>query len=97
MTKEEFNIKLRALGVPRFPTDQEYKLIEKVYCYHPSISDIDGKSQCARLYASFGIRIFKDMEATADKAARLEMKIRTCSIELDGLRKEMDALRHGED
>lgn len=51
----------------RIPTDKEYKTIERVYTWHPSISQNghEGQEQIARLYSEFGMRIIYDMEDTA--------------------------------
>ena len=97
MTKQEFESALHAYrDMKQAISPQDYALIEKVYAFHPSISETDGKAQVAMLYAEFGIRVFKDMEATADKAAILEKNIRTKRNELAKALDEFEALRRGE-
>lgn len=97
MTKQEFESALHAYrNMKEAISPQDYALIEKVYAFHPSISETDGKAQVAMLYAEFGIRIFKDMEATADKAVILEKSIHTKRNELAKALDEFEALRRGE-
>lgn len=97
MTKQEFESALHAYrNMKEAISPQDYALIEKVYAFHPSISETDGKAQVAMLYAEFGIRIFKDMEATADKAVILEKSIHAKRAELARALDEFEALRRGE-
>lgn len=67
-----------------------------MYTFHPSISETDGKSQVALLWCEFGMRIFYDMEATADKAAIAEKKIRIARENLAACLDEYEAIRRGE-
>lgn len=80
-----------------FPSisDEDYALIEKVYTFHPSISEVDGKRQIAYLYVTFGFAIIKDMEARADMMAERERQYLTLKSSLDELKKEMDDIRSG--
>lgn len=61
----------------RKPTDSEYKDIEYVYAFHPSISGSghEGQEQIARLYSEFGMRIIRDMYPTAKEAERLRTEL----------------------
>lgn len=47
-------------------TDEEYKLIEKVYMYHPAIKASGGKEQIAEIYKVGGMSVIRNMEETAD-------------------------------
>ena len=67
MNMEEFS-KLSTRGF----TQDQYKVIERVYTFHPSISEVEGKKQIAYLYSTFGIRIIHDMLATAEDNALIE-------------------------
>lgn len=97
MTKQEFESALHAYrNMKEAISPKDYALIEKVYAFHPSISETDGKAQVAMLYAEFGIRIFKDMESTADQAAILEKTIHMKRSELAKVMETMEALRRGE-
>lgn len=70
MTKAEFE-KLSKRPV----TEDEYRSIELVYTFHPSISDTKGKEEIAYLFNTFGMRIILDMVDTANKAKRISTDI----------------------
>lgn len=60
MTREEFENKLEERGVNvrmQCISNEEYALIEKVYQFHPSISETEGKNEIADLFCKFGIEI----------------------------------------
>lgn len=61
----------------RHPTANEYEEIERVYAFHPSISESghEGQEQIARLYSEFGMRIIRDMTPTAEKAGQLRTEL----------------------
>lgn len=67
MMKDEF----KAL-VSRAFTHEEYEAIEKVYTFHPSVRDVGGKEQIARLFDDFGIRVILDMLPTAVRAEEIQ-------------------------
>lgn len=97
MTKQEFENALHAYREMKTAiSPKDYALIEKVYTFHPAINEVSGKAQVAMLYAEFGIRVFKDMEATADRAMILEQSIRTKRSELAKALDEYEELRRGE-
>lgn len=104
MMKYEFEERLNDIeGMKRTVTDEEYKLIEHVYAFHPSISETEGKRQVALLYHEFGIRIFKDMAETAERNRELEADIKRLEAEIDKASHELrdvldqaNALRRGE-
>lgn len=56
MQKQEFEERIE-----RTVTDEQYKVIEEVYMWHPSIRNTSGKDEVAELYKSFGMTIFHDM------------------------------------
>lgn len=74
MLRSEFDTLLKEKGSGCFPapTDEEYRLIEFVYNYHPCNFD---KSAVASLYADFGMTLFYDMERRAKEAMELEDSI----------------------
>lgn len=63
MQKQEFEERIE-----RTVTDEQYKVIEEVYMWHPSIRNTSGKDEVAELYKSFGMTIFHDMLPRAKKA-----------------------------
>lgn len=78
MTKQEFLENINAI-LPdgrkvNAVTDEEYKIVETVYCFHPSIADADGKEKIARLYADFGFTVIADMYPRAKAAESVERK-----------------------
>lgn len=50
MQKQEFEERIE-----RTVTDEQYKVIEEVYMWHPSIRNTSGKDEVAELYKSFGL------------------------------------------
>jgi hypothetical protein len=87
MTKQEFEQRL-GWAV----SENEYRKIETVYTFHPSISETAGKDQITYLYKTFGMRIIEDMLPTATNASALQDKIRDAKIRLDLLMNEYKAL-----
>lgn len=93
MNREEFESRITASK----PTEEEFKIIEFVYNYHPSISDVDGKKQIADLYSAFGMRLIRDMLPTAKKAEALENEIRIAIARLKDLSEKYEDLKSGEE
>lgn len=60
-------------------SDEDYKLIEFVYQWHPVIRNVSGKDEVAELYKSFGMALFRDMEPRAKKAKEVEEQMTSCS------------------
>lgn len=48
MTKQEFEKRIGAEI-----SQKDYSIVEHVYTWHPSISEVEGKKQIAELYKSF--------------------------------------------
>ena len=88
MIKEEFR-DLVGLEV----SDEEYAVIEKVYQFHPSISEVSGKEEVAKLYKSFGMSVFYDMLPRAEKNCELVRQLRQAQAEADRIKQEMEELR----
>ena len=92
MSREEFEAKLG-----REINPAEYKDIEFVYNFHPSISETDGKKQIADLYKLGGIRLIRDMIPTARKAQEIEDEIRELNLQLANAKRAYEALKRGEE
>ena len=82
MMREEFDaivMRLNEVAGPAqamtFPTDEEYKIIERVYTWYPFENEFD-KKECAHLYFAFGMVIFYDMEKRATRMMELDNEIR---------------------
>lgn len=76
-------------------SDAEYKVIETVYQWHPSVKEVSGKEEVAELYKSFGMAIFHDMLPRAEKNRELENKLRHVQAEVERIKAEMEELSHG--
>ena len=92
MMKHEFEEKLG-----KSVTEKEYKDIEFVYTFHPSISNTEGKTQIAQLRKIGGNRLIKDMIPTARKAQLLDGKIMTANANLMELKRQLEMLANGEE
>lgn len=66
-------------------SDEDYKLIEFVYQWHPVIRNVSGKDEVAELYKSFGMALFRDMEPRAKKVKEVEEQMTSCRLEIETL------------
>ena len=67
----------------RRPDDEEYKLIEFVYNWHPCNFS---KENIAAFYDAYGMTLFYDMEARAKAAMERDLKIRDIENEINRLK-----------
>lgn len=98
MTREEFENKLEERGVNvrmQCISNEEYALIEKVYQFHPSISETEGKNEIADLFCKFGIAIIRDMAPRAETMMKLESDYRKAQGEANRLKELMQEIREG--
>lgn len=78
MTQQEFKDQVlnaeKVLGkkAQRTISEKDWKYIETVYTFHPSIDNVDGKRQIALLYVAGGMQVIRDMVCTAHQAKELE-------------------------
>ena len=87
MRKEEFE---KRAGQP--VSDADYRIIDKVYQYHPAVSESSGKDEVAELYKSFGMVIFYDMFPRAEKNCSLKKRLRRTQEEVKQIMEEMAEL-----
>ena len=89
MLKEEFENLVREL-LPEFRgvTDAEYKVIETVYAFHPSIGNKGGKNQVADLYVKFGYIIFLDMLPRAKVMENIEFERYELNAKYEALKQQ---------
>lgn len=80
MTIQEFNERIEGTV-----NEKDYKIIEYVYNWHPSISDTKGKDEIAELYSKFGMRIIKDMVNTAEENESFFNEIQNINHEIEKL------------
>lgn len=100
MTREEFTDNARQISVSlgiqfNIPTTEQMKLIDYVYMYHPSISNVDGIYQIAYLYVVFGMRLILDMRNTAHAMEDYENKERKLRTELYNLKDDRECFVSG--
>ncbi len=76
-------------------SDAEYRVIETVYQWHPSVKEVSGKEEVAELYKSFGMAIFHDMLSRAEKNRELERQFLHARAEMERIRVEMEELSRG--
>lgn len=76
----------------RIPTEVEFEKIQLVYNYHPAIHSSVGKSQIAKLYSEFGMRIIYDMLGTAKRAQEIEDEKRRLRQRIVDLEQEYEDL-----
>lgn len=65
------------------PDDEEYKLIEFVYNWHPCNFS---KENVAAFYDAYGMTLFYDMEARSKAAMERDLKIRDVENEINRLK-----------
>lgn len=87
MQKREFEERIE-----RTVTDEQYKIIETVYMWHPSIRNTSGKDEVAELFKSFGMTIFHDMLPRAKKAQELDEQLRVAQRAVAKIQEEIEEL-----
>ena len=95
MTKNEFMSRITLLGSEKPVTDDEFKIIDFVYTFHPAISETEGKEQVAWLFINLGMRVFNDMTETAKRAEEIETKISSLKGEMESYKAEYSQLKRG--
>lgn len=70
MMKQEFE---KLIG--KEVSEEDYFLINRVYTYHPAISETEGKKQIADLYNAGGMSTIRSMCETADIMVILEEEL----------------------
>lgn len=88
MTQHEFEERIH-----KEINDSDYEIIETVYAFHPSISETNGKEEVATLFNMFGMRVFRDMLPTAQRAKSLESEIRITKSYLADLENRYEELK----
>lgn len=96
MNKQEFINKVAEITqkIPVVP-DREYSIIEKVYTFHPAISETEGKRQIAELYVNFGMVLIMDMLPRAEVMAKKEEELREARAALSRIQEEIEEIRRG--
>lgn len=74
---------------------EDYAVVERVYMFHPAISETAGKEEVSELYKKFGMAIFMDMLQRAEMAENLIWKIRQNRKRIAELEKQFNELKYG--
>lgn len=91
MTKQEFENMACATV-----TAEEYKIIEKVYTWHPAIRNTDGKNQIATIFLAGGMAVIQDMVETAEMAMEIDNERRKLEAKMNALKERTDRLSSGD-
>ena len=99
MTKQEFMSKVaeattKEKEIP-VVSDTDYALIERVYTFHPAISETEGKRQIAELYVNFGMVLIMDMLPRAEVMAKKERERCEAKAALNRIQEEIDLIKRG--
>ncbi len=95
MTKQEFETKITLLGSEKPVSEDEFKIINFVYTFHPAISETEGKEQVAWLFINLGMRVFNDMTETAKRAEEIETQLNSLKGEMESYKAEYSQLKRG--
>lgn len=76
-------------------SDTNYALIERVYTFHPAISETEGKRQIAELYVNYGMVLIMDMLPRAEVMATKERELREARAALNRIREEIEEIKKG--
>lgn len=64
-------------------SDSDYKIIEKVYTWHPAISDTNGKNEIASIWIIGGMPLIKGMVEVAELTMKLDEEERKIKAQLE--------------
>ena len=88
MLRSEFDLLSKNV---RRPTDEEYKLIEFVYNWHPCNFS---KENVAAFYDAYGMTLFYDMEERSKAAMERDLRIRDIEQQIKRLMDIKDVMVH---
>lgn len=91
MMKEEFE---KIVG--ETVSNEDYNVIETVYIWHPSISEVSGKNQISSIYRQFGMPVIHDMLETAMYAKELDAQRRQLMRRVDEIDQRFCKLQNGD-
>ena len=91
MNKQEFENRIGG-----FISIEQYRDIEFVYTWHPSVHDVNGKDVIAQLYKLGGMRLIKDMMPTANAWRKLSIQRDELKAQIAVCEDAMNLLAQGE-
>ncbi len=77
-------------------SDQNYKIIETVYTWHPAIKGVGGKDQIATLYKTGGMPLIKGMLETANIMMDLDKERRQAMRHMEEIRRRIETVASGD-
>ena len=77
-----------------YPNDEEYKAIEYVYIYHPTIDNVYGKRQIAGIYYFGGMGAILDMIDKAEQAEEYEDDIKHLYAKLEEAKETLERFKY---
>lgn len=92
MNKQEFENRIGG-----FISVEQYRDIEFVYTWHPSVHAVNGKDVIAQLYKLGGMRLIKDMMPTANAYRKLSIQRDELKAQIAVCEDAMNALAKGDD
>lgn len=96
MMREEFSRYVEEMGGKDTLTADQYKTVEFVYTYHPSISETNGKREIASIYVQYGYRVILDMVETAQRVKEIDDEFLSLRKIMTSLREKKDSIANGE-
>ena len=73
-------------------SDDMYKTIEYVYMWHPSISELGGKTQIVHLFCDFGFEFIKNMVPDAETMDQIDKEIKDLKLQIHQLEIDKNVL-----
>lgn len=77
-------------------SDQNYKIIETVYTWHPAINEVVGKDQIATLYETGGMPLIKSMLEAANIMMGLEKERQQAMRRMEEIRRRIETVTSGD-
>lgn len=88
MTKQEFE---KIIG--KEISEKDHYLIDRVYTFHPAISETEGKKQMADIYNAGGMEVIRNMVETADIMSELEKELSVAKMALERVKARIQNVR----
>lgn len=77
-------------------SDKDYSIVEKVYTWHPAISETDGKEQISILYKTGGMVLINNMLKAAEMMEKLEREKQQIRVKLDKINERIRLVKEGD-
>lgn len=76
-------------------SDQDYKIVETVYTWHPAIIEVGGKDQIVTLYKNGGMPLIKSMMEAANIMMDLEKERQQAMSRLEKINRRIKVVTEG--